>query len=121
MSKTVTRGTTVGSIEQINNALPAGANVIGKTGVDYSGSFYHKVDTAAADAARRMETASLKLRDCIIECETNDQLLGDAAAQGSVMAAGTSRGYSSIDLSTLYFKNKTAGLNGTIRVTGVRE
>lgn len=87
----------------------------------YSGAFYYKADIAVADTARRMEAAALKLRDCIIECETQDQLLGDVTAQGSAMAAGTGRGYSSIDISTLYFKNKTAGQNGTIRITGVRE
>lgn len=121
MSKTVTRGTSIGAVDEIVNPLPQGSNILGKVQADYSGAFYHKADTATDNSARRMETSALKLRDCLIECETNDQLLGDASAQGSVISAGTARSYSSIDISTLYFKNKTAGQNGTIRITGTRE
>ena len=88
---------------------------------DYSGAMYQKTVTASDDNAFRLETTALKLRDCLIECETQDALTGDATAQPSTILAGTGRGYGSIDISTVYFKNKAAGQNCKIIITGVRE
>lgn len=90
-------------------------------GLGFGGVVYENEDAAASDAARRFETASKKLRDIVIQVETNDQLFGNAANQRFKVTAGSSLGFTQVDLSTLYFKNATAGQNGTVRIIGVGE
>ncbi|MCK4698040.1 MAG: hypothetical protein KAT53_07040, partial [Dehalococcoidia bacterium] len=87
----------------------------------YSGSVYVNSDTAADDTARRFATAEKKLRDVIVKVEDNDQLFGTASAQTFPVAAGEWMGFTKVDVSALYFKNKTAGLNGTVHIIGVED
>ena len=87
----------------------------------YSGSVYENQDTAASDAARRFETTGKFLRDVVIRVQTNDQLLGDSSNQRLPLAAGDSLGFTLVDISTLYFKNKNAGQNGTVNIIGVED
>jgi len=87
----------------------------------FSGKVYENSDTAAADTARRFETASLKLRDCLIQVEDYAQYFGDSSNQRTLVFPGTGIAISKIDISTLYFKNVTAGENGTVTILGVRE
>ena len=87
----------------------------------YSGKVYVKSDTAAADTARHFETSSKFLRDVIISVKTNNQLFGDASGQTFPLAAGESMGFTLVDISTLYFKNASAGQNGTVHIIGVED
>ena len=87
----------------------------------YSGSVYVGSDTATDDTARRFAAAEKKLRDVIVKVEDNDQLFGTAAGQTFPTAAGEWMGFTKVDVSILYFKNKTAGLNGTVHIIGVED
>ncbi len=87
----------------------------------YSGSVYVNSDTATDDTARRFVAAEKKLRDVIVKVEDNDQLFGTAAGQTFPVAAGEWMGFTKVDVSALYFKNKTAGLNGTVHIIGVED
>lgn len=101
--------------------LAAGTNVIGKTQDSFGGAVYRNSDTATADTARRFETVAKKLRDVVIQVATQDQLFGNSSTQDYLVAAGSSFKLSKVDVSTLYFKNSGAGLNGTVRILGVEE
>ena len=87
----------------------------------YSGSVYVSSDTAASDAARRFAATEKKLRDVIVKVEDNDQLFGTAAGQTFPVASGEWMGFTKVDVSALYFKNKTAGQNGTVHIIGVED
>ena len=87
----------------------------------YSGSVYVGSDTATDDTARRFAAAEKKLRDVIVKVEDNDQLFGTAAGQTFPIAAGEWMGFTKVDVSAFYFKNKTAGLNGTVHIIGVED
>ena len=87
----------------------------------FGGAVYENQDTAATDAARRFETATKKLRDVVIRVSGNPQLFGDATNQRLELAVGDTMGFTRVDISTLYFKNKTAGQNGTVNILGVEE
>lgn len=89
--------------------------------LSFSGAVYVNSDTATSDAARRFETSSKKLRDMIIQVATNDQLFGDSASQTFPITAGSSFGITQIDISTLWFKNKTAGQNGVVYILAVED
>lgn len=86
------------------------------------GGIYHKSMTMAADTATRFETTALYLNDAMLQVQTKDMLIGDVTAQAlklEVKANGTNIP-GKFDLSTLYFKNASAGQNGTITIVGVR-
>jgi len=87
----------------------------------YGGAVYVNSDTAVNNDARRFETTSKKLRDIIIQVATKDQLFGDSANQTFPATAGSSFGITQIDISTLYFKNKTADEHGTIHILAVED
>lgn len=86
---------------------------------DFTGTAYEDQVTAAADTAFRLATSETKIRDVIIYVSGNNALVGDADNQRMPLNVGESMGISWIDLSTLYFKNATAGNNTTITVLGV--
>ena len=86
----------------------------------YTSGTYVESDTASTDAARRFETSFLYLKDIVILVKTKGQLFGDADGQTYPVGIGESLGLSGIDISTLYFKNATAGQNGTVHILGVR-
>ena len=87
----------------------------------YSGSVYVGSDTAAGDGIRCFAATEKKLRDVIVRVEDNDQLFGTDSAQTFTVAAGEWMGFTKVDVSTLCFKNRTAGLNGTVHIIGVED
>lgn len=89
--------------------------------VTFGGAVYENEDTATADTARRFETASTKLRDVIIQISGYGQLFGTATNQRYLLDVGDTWNLKKVDISTLYFKNATAGQNGVVNIIGVRE
>jgi len=117
-----------------NMVVGAGTALIGKVGIDqttpgttngvrvtFGGAVYENEDTATADTARRFETASTKLRDVIIQISGYGQLFGTATNQRYLLDVGDTWNLKKVDISTLYFKNATAGQNGVVNIIGVRE
>ncbi len=94
---------------------------ISAKGLGFSGAVYENENTATDDTVRRFEASSKKLRDVVIQVETNAQLFGNASNQRFKVTAGASMGFTQVDLSTLYFKNAGAGQNGTVRILGVED
>lgn len=87
-----------------------------------SGATYRNSDTATADTARRFETTKTMLSGGIIVVEDYPQYFGDSSTQDVPVGPGeTFAGFqfNAIDISTLYFKNKDSGNNGTVRVLAV--
>ena len=110
----------VDSLRKWGGTALTGRDISAK-GLGFSGAVYENENTATSDATRRFEASSKKLRDVIIQVETNDQLFGNASNQRFRVTAGASMGFTQVDLSTLYFKNASAGLNGTVRILGVED
>jgi hypothetical protein len=105
-----------------------GKNYVTKDGTNYSriyanlsGAVYRDKDVAAADTARRFETTSKKLRNVTILVSGYAQYFGTSATQDYPANPGDTLSYDYIDISTLYFKNVTAGQNGTVNILGVEE
>lgn len=84
-----------------------------------SGAIYVNNDTAVNDNPRRFEAARRILAWAVLSVVTNGQVFGDVAGQTFPLAAGGSVGLGRVDLSTFYFANQTAGLNGTVHILGV--
>lgn len=97
------------------------ANGVVQVETNYTGTVYVKSDTATADTARRFETTSKMLRDVIITVKTYAQLFGDSAGQTYPVAADGTFRITQIDISTLYFKNVTAGQNGIVHILAVND
>ena len=87
----------------------------------FGGATYENQGTASVDTARRFETISKKLRDVLIRVSTYAQYFGDSSNQRMEVGAGDYMWITKIDISTLYFKNKTAGENGVVTILGVEE
>ena len=87
----------------------------------FGGSVYVNSDTASNNDARRFETTSKKLRDIIIKNLDQDTLFGDSSGQTYRVAADGSFGITRIDISTLYFKNATAGQNSTVHILALEK
>jgi len=87
----------------------------------FGGVVYENQDMATGDSARRFESSSKKLRDVVIQVATYAQLFGDSSNQRYQVEAGDTLGFTRVDVSTLYFKNATAGQNGVVRILGVEE
>ena len=101
------------SLEDIEKAIKDAGN--------FSGAVYVNSNTATDDTARRFETTSKKLRDVVLRVATNSQLLGTSASQVYPVNVGETVGISKLDISMLYFKNATAGQNGTVQILAVEE
>jgi hypothetical protein len=91
----------------------------GENEVAWTGSVYAKADTATGDTARRFETSSKKLSWAAIQVTTKAQLFGDSGSQPVSYAADATFELKNVDISTLYFKNATAGQNGTVSIVGI--
>jgi len=85
------------------------------------GRAYTNSSTAVNDDPRRFENTPRRLAWAVIIVETNAQLFGTAAAQMFPLNAAGSMGSGKVDLSTLYFRNRVAGSNGTVYILGVEE
>ncbi len=83
-----------------------------------AGNIYRNKDTAGADTARRFETSEKYLADVVIRVKTYGQFLGDSSTQDFPLEAGETLGFVKVDISTLYFKNDTAGENGVVHIIG---
>jgi hypothetical protein len=94
-------------IETLNNSFNA------------CGDVYRNTATMANDNATRFETSEYKLRYAKISVTTNDIKFGDSSTQDFIVAADTSVELAMFDLSTLYFKNSSAGQNGTVNIIGI--
>jgi len=92
----------------------------GKVHDEFSGDVYENEHTMTTDTAYRFETTEVKLRGAVILVSTHDAVIGDSANQRYPKAAGTTMSVDGIDVSSIYFKNATAGLNTTINIVGVR-
>ena len=86
-----------------------------------AGAIYENQKSMAADTATRFETASKKLRSARIYVTTQNMVFGDSTNQRLTVAANDYFDLESFDLSTLYFKNASAGQNGTVTIIGVIE
>ncbi|HEX74270.1 MAG TPA: hypothetical protein G4N93_03890 [Dehalococcoidia bacterium] len=87
----------------------------------YSGAVYDNQDTATGDSARRFETSRKLLRDVVIKVATKAQKFGNSSNQRMELSAGDSIGFTMVDISTLYFKNASAGENGTVNILGTED
>lgn len=112
-------GVDIGDVDILS--IAAGTNVIGKVQEDFGGNVYSKTMTMVADTATRFETTAKKLRDATVLVETNTMLLGETGVEVYTLAAGGTVKFTKIDISTLYFKNAAAGVNGKITIIGVEE
>lgn len=112
-------------IQEILQEIP-GAEVIPpeewpKRQIVYGGAVYVNKDTAIDNTVRRFETTSKKLRDVIIIVKTQPQLFGHDSSQTYPVGVDEAIGITQIDISTLYFKNATAGQNGTVHILAVED
>lgn len=87
----------------------------------FGGAIYENQDIAVSDVARRFATSKKKLRDVVIQVTVFAQLFGNAANQRYKVEVGDTLGLTSVDVSALYFKNATAGQNGTVNILAVEE
>lgn len=87
--------------------------------IGFRGQVYANSDTAASDAGRRFETEEKKLKWAFIKVSTNSQIFGSVEAYPVTYIAGESFELENVDISTLYFANAGAGLNGTVSIIGI--
>lgn len=87
----------------------------------FSGDVYSKTMTMTGDNPARFEAKNLKLLDVVIIVETNNMLLGRAGYVIYPAGVGDTVGFTMLNLSTLWFKNATAGSNGKISILGVKK
>lgn len=87
----------------------------------FSGDVYSNTKTMTDDGAHRFETKDLLLLDVVVIVETNHMLLGKHDAVVYPADKGSTVGWTMVNLSTLYFKNATAGSNGKISILGVKK
>lgn len=83
------------------------------------GVIYSKTMTMSDDNSTRFETSAKSLKDVVILVETNPVLLGATGVEVVTVVAGGSIGFTNVEISTLYFKNASAGNNGKISILGV--
>ena len=102
--------------------LDKNGNTIGIDEVlSFGGNVYSKTMTMTDDNATRFEISTKKLSDVIIQVTTQGMKLGKSGIEVFSVAAAGSIGFTQVDISTLYFKNATAGQNGVITILGVEE
>lgn len=92
----------------------------GKVHDEFSGDVYENEHTMASDSAYRFETTATKLRGATILISTHDALVGDSTNQRYPKSSGTTLSVGDVDMSTLYFKNASAGNNTKINIIGVK-
>jgi len=83
-------------------------------GEEPSGAVARFSDEATADTARRFTTTSKVYRNVFLSCTNYAQYLGDSDTQDTALFPMSTMVLDMVDLSTLYFKNYTAGENGTM-------
>lgn len=81
-------------------------------------SFIRAGHTATADTKFRLTAADMWFRDVNIECSSNDAYYGDLNDQDLTVYADDVLNFQYVNLSELFFKNKTAGSNTVIKAAG---
>jgi hypothetical protein len=85
----------------------------------FAGTAYSNTHTQVSDAEYRFESSSKKLSTAYIQVTTQSQLVGATGTEAYTQtAAAAPMILQNVDLSTLYFKNASAGQNGTINIVG---
>jgi len=86
-----------------------------------SATFYSKTKTAVDDNAFQLDDEGRTyLEGCNIHCYTQDAYYGNATVQAAIVAANAVVWFDKrVRVADLWFKNKTAGQNCTITVTGI--
>lgn len=80
---------------------------------------YSNTQTMSDDGIHRFETTSKKLRSAYIKVSTQNMKLGNQTTQAyTVVTTDAPVILNDLDVSKLYFKNATAGQNGTITIIG---
>jgi len=87
----------------------------------FSGNTYSKTMTMTDDNATRFETSAKRLWDVIILVETNSMVFGETGVEVYTVTAGSAIGLTRVNISTLYFKNASAGNNGKVSILAVEE
>ena len=87
----------------------------------FSGDVYSNTLTMTDDNPARFETEDIMLLDVVLIVETNSMLLGGAEKVVYPVGIEGGVGFTMVNLSTLYFKNATAGSNGKISILGVKK
>lgn len=87
----------------------------------FSGEVYSKTMTMVDNSATRFERTTKRLHDVVIIVETYAMLLGGDKDVVYPVGADDTVGFTKVDISTLWFKNATAGENGKITILGVKE
>jgi len=87
--------------------------------VEGSGKTYVNKIVMTDDEAHRFETAEKILADITIIVVGAAILFGNSNAQTYPVSVESTLGYSSIDISSLYFKNAEVGVNGTVHILAV--
>lgn len=87
---------------------------------EFSGELYENEHTAVSDAAFRFETTETKIRGAVVLVSDHGVLIGDSSNQRYPRDADTALSMHDVDLSTVYFKNATAGNNTKINIIGVK-
>lgn len=110
-------------LEEISPRAPASrhefAPKIALEKEEFSGTIYENQDSGD-DTPHRFESSPVLLNDVVITVSGNTVMFGNARQQRHEVAGGSSFGFMKIDLSTLYFKNKTAGLTGVTTLIASR-
>lgn len=84
-------------------------------------SFFHFSKTATADTKFKLVSEKLILCDVMVNCQSNDCYFGDTNHQEFEMNVGDVFTFNNpVDLHDLFFKNKIAGDNTKIVLTGVK-
>jgi len=86
-----------------------------------TGTFYSKTFTAIDDTIFHLDDdGNTFLVGCNIHCYTQDAYYGNLTVQGALIAANAVVWFDKrVRVSDIWFKNKTAGQNTTITITGV--
>ena len=92
-----------------------------KTNDQFSGTVYRAGHNQKDNNARRFVNSPLKVRDTIIKVTDAAQYFGDGSDQTLKVEADGSLSFSKLDVSSLWFKNVTAGQNGTVNILATRE
>lgn len=85
---------------------------------DFSGAIYRNTITLTDDDETRFETSEKILLDVIILPQLYDANFGDVTTQDFPRAKDLIFGFTKVDISTLYFKNKAAGQNTKVSIMG---
>ena len=119
---------TVAASEVIVTVTTGASRVSGAAGLgdifvteDFGGKVFSVQVTTTVDTAFAAMATEKKLRDVVIVCSGYACTVGSATVQLLPLAVGDTLGFSWINLSTLYFKNKTVAEDTILTIVGVEQ